>query len=238
MKKSYLFLASLTALILVIGISGKALLQPAPPPLPPQPPQSPPPSQKPPEKPPLPKEKAASPNPESLQPKPPEKPPLPKEKATSPNPESLQPKPPEKPSLPKEKTTSPNPESLLPKPPEKPSLPKEKVTLPNPESLQPSQKTPEKPSLPSEKVALPDPDNLLDIAANLVINKYQNTSCEELAKMKPQSHQGSQTAGTPEAAIQAKAIEMLRNNPEMRKKLINRVAPPIANKMFDCKVIP
>lgn len=76
------------------------------------------------------------------------------------------------------------------------------------------------------------------MAANLVIKKYQTTSCEELAKMKPQSNKNSPTAGTPEAVVQAKAIEMLRQNPEMRKKFINRVAAPIANKMFDCKVIP
>ena len=60
----------------------------------------------------------------------------------------------------------------------------------------------------------------------------------ELSKMKPQSKKSTPTGGTPEAVLQTKAIEMLRQNPEMRQQFINRVAPPIANKMFDCKVIP
>ncbi|HLO49658.1 MAG TPA: hypothetical protein VK211_14685 [Kamptonema sp.] len=105
-------------------------------------------------------------------------------------------------------------------------------------SAPPSPKPSQKPSLPSEKVALPDPEALLDIVSNFVIKKYQSTSCQELAKMKPQANRSSSTSGTPEAVLQAKAVEMLRQNPEMRKKFINRVAGPIANKMFECKFIP
>ena len=109
---------------------------------------------------------------------------------------------------------------------------------PPPKSAPPSQKPSQKPSLTNGKVTLPNPDTLLDIISNLVIKKYQSTSCQELAKMKPQANSNSSTSGTPEAVIQAKAIEMLRQNPEMRKKFINRVAGPIANKMFECKAIP
>ncbi|MFB2982755.1 hypothetical protein [Microseira sp. BLCC-F43] len=81
---------------------------------------------------------------------------------------------------------------------------------------------------------------LLDIAANLVINKYQNASCEEVAQMQPQSKSAtsSQADGGKEADLQAKAIEMLQKNPEMRQQFINRVAGPIANKMFECNLIP
>lgn len=96
----------------------------------------------------------------------------------------------------------------------------------------------QKPLLPREGVVLPNPEDLLDLAANLVIQKYQNTSCEELSKMKPQSDKSSQTGGKTQEVLQEKAIELLRQNPEIREEFINRVAPPIANKMFDCKVIP
>ncbi|MGL5060558.1 MAG: hypothetical protein ACRC62_11320 [Microcoleus sp.] len=78
---------------------------------------------------------------------------------------------------------------------------------------------------------------LLDVAANLVINKYQTASCEEIAQMKPGSGSNSQSNGK-DAALQKKAIEMLRKNPEMRQKFINRVAGPIANRMFECNLIP
>lgn len=96
----------------------------------------------------------------------------------------------------------------------------------------------QEPTLPRAGVALPNPEDLLDLATNLVIQKYQNTSCEELSQMKPQSDKSSQAGGNAQAVLQAKAIDLLRQNPEIRKEFINRVAPPIANKMFECKVIP
>ncbi|OCR01184.1 hypothetical protein BCD67_17635 [Oscillatoriales cyanobacterium USR001] len=100
------------------------------------------------------------------------------------------------------------------------------------------QKPPQPNQKPTQKPSLPDPDALLNIVSNFVIQKYQSTSCQELAKMKPPANRSASNTGTPEAILQAKAIEMLQKNPEMRKKFINRVAGPIANKMFDCKLIP
>jgi hypothetical protein len=79
---------------------------------------------------------------------------------------------------------------------------------------------------------------LLDGAANLVIAKYQNSSCAEIAQMKSQSNKSSPASGGAEAVIQEKAIELLRNDPELRTEFINRVAGPIANKMFECNLIP
>ncbi|MGK7877464.1 MAG: hypothetical protein AB4426_30435 [Xenococcaceae cyanobacterium] len=74
---------------------------------------------------------------------------------------------------------------------------------------------------------------LMDIATNLVTQKFENSSCQELSQMQSQP-----TAEGPEGAIKQKAIEMLRANPEMREEFINRVAGPIANKMFECELIP
>jgi len=79
---------------------------------------------------------------------------------------------------------------------------------------------------------------LLDAAANLVINKYENADCEEVAQMQPQSGENAEAQSGPEAAVQEQAMEMLKNNPEMREKFINRVAGPIANKMFECNLVP
>ena len=33
-------------------------------------------------------------------------------------------------------------------------------------------------------------------------------------------------------------VEVLRNDPQMRTEFINRVAAPIANKLFECGMIP
>jgi hypothetical protein len=35
-----------------------------------------------------------------------------------------------------------------------------------------------------------------------------------------------------------RAIQILKNDPQMRAAFINKIAPPIANKMFDCGMIP
>lgn len=79
---------------------------------------------------------------------------------------------------------------------------------------------------------------LLDKAANFVIAKYQNASCEEVAQMQPQSDPNAQSEEGLDTAAQAKAMEILQNNPELREEFINRVAGPIANRMFECDLIP
>jgi hypothetical protein len=35
-----------------------------------------------------------------------------------------------------------------------------------------------------------------------------------------------------------RAIGVLKSDPQMRAVFINKIAPPIANKMFDCGMIP
>jgi hypothetical protein len=41
-----------------------------------------------------------------------------------------------------------------------------------------------------------------------------------------------------QAQKRAQAIEAMRNNPAMRQAFIDKVAAPIANKLFDCGMIP
>lgn len=80
-------------------------------------------------------------------------------------------------------------------------------------------------------------DKLVEFAANLVIEQYQNASCEEVAQMQPTS--GDAASGNDqEAVMKQKAIELLQNNPELREKFINQVAGPMANKMFECNLVP
>ena len=73
---------------------------------------------------------------------------------------------------------------------------------------------------------------MMDMIANKVIQKYQTSSCKELATQKAHPPTGKK------AAVEARAIEILRSDPKMRTEFINRVAPPIANKMFECGMIP
>lgn len=69
---------------------------------------------------------------------------------------------------------------------------------------------------------------LLDRVANKVIQKYQNSSCEQLW----------QERGQPRGQREQEAVNFLRSDPQMRQMFINRVAAPIANKMFECGMIP
>ena len=73
-----------------------------------------------------------------------------------------------------------------------------------------------------------DQHPLLDKAANKVIQKYQYSSCEQLW----------QERGQPKSQREQEAVNFLRSDPQMRAMFINRVAAPIANKMFECGMIP
>jgi len=69
---------------------------------------------------------------------------------------------------------------------------------------------------------------LLDMAANKVIQKYQQSSCEQLWEQK----------GKPKTAQEQEIIQFLRGDAQMRTEFINRIAGPVANKMFECGMIP
>jgi hypothetical protein len=71
---------------------------------------------------------------------------------------------------------------------------------------------------------------ILDKVAAKVIAKYQNSTCEQLYQQKSQK-----APPTPE---EQKVITFLHNDAQMRTLFINKVAPPIANKLFECGLIP
>ena len=69
---------------------------------------------------------------------------------------------------------------------------------------------------------------VLDAIAQRVIEKYQGMNCEQLWAQK----------GQPKSPREQEAIQMLRNDPQMATAFLNQVAAPIANKMFQCGMIP
>src|SRR5271165_935029 len=66
---------------------------------------------------------------------------------------------------------------------------------------------------------------IADAVANKIIQKYTSSSCEQLWVKKEQH--------APPTMEEQRAITMLHNDPQMRAEFINKVAAPIANKMFD-----
>ena len=73
---------------------------------------------------------------------------------------------------------------------------------------------------------------MMDKVVQKVIQKYQTSSCAQLAQEKSQPKTGKQ------AQMQDRAVEMLRDDPAMRTTFINQVAAPIANKLFECGMVP
>lgn len=71
---------------------------------------------------------------------------------------------------------------------------------------------------------------LLDQVANKVIQKYQTSTCQQLWAEKAQK--------APPTPAEVKAIQFLKSDPQMRTLFLNKVAAPIANKMFECGMIP
>ena len=69
---------------------------------------------------------------------------------------------------------------------------------------------------------------IMDKIADKVVQKYQNSTCEQLWEKK----------GQPKSPREQRAVQILRGDPQMRAAFINRVAGPIANKMFECGLIP
>jgi len=71
---------------------------------------------------------------------------------------------------------------------------------------------------------------IMDMIANKVIQKYQTSTCQQLWEKKAQK--------APPSQQEQQAIQMLKSDPQMRQAFINKIAAPVANKMFDCGMIP
>ena len=69
---------------------------------------------------------------------------------------------------------------------------------------------------------------IMNMVADKVIQKYQQSTCEQLWQKK----------GKPKSAQEKRVIQLLRDDPQMRQAFIDKIAAPIANKMFECGMIP
>src|ERR1700722_5110668 len=73
---------------------------------------------------------------------------------------------------------------------------------------------------------------ILDKVAAKVIQKYQTSTCDQLRAGKQQPPAGQQ------AAMEQKAIELLHTDADMRHYFLSKVAAPVADKLFQCGMIP
>src|SRR5690349_1824233 len=69
---------------------------------------------------------------------------------------------------------------------------------------------------------------IMDMVAQKVIQKYQQSTCEQLWEAK----------AAPKSEREKEAIQFLRNDPQARTAFINIIAGPVVNKMFECGMVP
>jgi hypothetical protein len=69
---------------------------------------------------------------------------------------------------------------------------------------------------------------LLDYAADRVIQKYQTSTCEQLKQQRAEGPTEKEKA----------ALDFLRGDSQAREAFINKIAAPVANKMFECGMFP
>src|SRR5215813_13408708 len=72
---------------------------------------------------------------------------------------------------------------------------------------------------------------MVDMIANKIVQKFQTSTCEQLWQERSQGRQ-------PKSPQEQHAIQMLQADAQARAELINRVAAPVANKLFECGMIP
>ena len=73
---------------------------------------------------------------------------------------------------------------------------------------------------------------IMDKIANKVIQKYQTSTCEQLWEER------AEKGKAPKPQMEQEALQMLKSDAQMRAAFINKIAAPIANKMFECGMIP
>jgi hypothetical protein len=71
---------------------------------------------------------------------------------------------------------------------------------------------------------------IMDKVAAKVIQKYQGSTCQQLYEQRAEKK--------PPGPEEQRAIQLLKGDPQMRAAFINKIAAPIANKMFECGMIP
>jgi hypothetical protein len=71
---------------------------------------------------------------------------------------------------------------------------------------------------------------IADQIAAKVVQRYTSSSCEQLLLKKENP--------APPSMEEQRALGMLRSDPQMRAAFIGQIAAPIANKMFECGMVP
>src|SRR6266566_4143928 len=73
---------------------------------------------------------------------------------------------------------------------------------------------------------------IMDKLAKKVLQKYQTSSCQQIAAGRGQKKSGKKEE------VEERVVRLLHEDPQMRQAFLDQIAAPIANKMFECGLIP
>ena len=69
---------------------------------------------------------------------------------------------------------------------------------------------------------------IMNMVADKVIDKYNNSTCEQLWEQKAK----------PKTEEEKNVIQLLKGDPQMRAAFVDKIAAPVVNKMFVCGMVP
>jgi hypothetical protein len=69
---------------------------------------------------------------------------------------------------------------------------------------------------------------LIDAVADKVIKKYEAASCDQLKALEAEAPSEKEKIG----------LDLLKADPKARVALVDKIAAPVLNKMFECSMIP
>ena len=73
---------------------------------------------------------------------------------------------------------------------------------------------------------------MMDKITDHIIQKYQSSTCDQLWQDKLAAQ------GQPKSPEEQRVISMLKSDPQMRAAFIGKIAVPVADKLFECGMIP
>jgi hypothetical protein len=73
-------------------------------------------------------------------------------------------------------------------------------------------------------------NKVVDDVANQIVAQIENDSCPQFEAMLKQGKSGSSNS--------SKAGGMMKSDPAMRQRFVDKVAGPLVNKMIDCGLLP
>ncbi len=84
----------------------------------------------------------------------------------------------------------------------------------------------------------PLPEKIVDTVAGKTIDKFNNSSCQELAASMAKSPSQNPASETRQDKLKARFYTLLKENPELANRFFSQISTPVLTKLFQCGLIP